>query len=109
MSIIIYNFSPVEQFMILPLIPIFDFMYLSINNVLILGILTFFVVAISIDAFIFDGVKLRPYNTLEIKPGRYQSLLEHIVKAGFSLTNDNINSKSAQRYIPLIFTIFFFY
>jgi len=108
MNITIFNFSPVEQFMILPLIPIFDFMYLSINNVLILVMLTFFVVAISIDAFIFDGVKLRDENSFEIKPGRYQSFLEHIVKAGFSLTNDNISSKSSQRYIPMVFSIFFF-
>jgi len=109
MNVFIYNFSPVEQFMILPLIPIFDFVYLSINNVLVLSILTFFVIAISIDVFIFDGVKLRLENTLEIKPGRYQALLEHIVKAGFSLTNDNINSKSSQKYIPLVFSIFFFF
>jgi len=108
MNIAFFNFSPVEQFMILPLLPIFDPIYFSLNNVLVLVVITFFFIAISMDVLIFDGTKLSEENILEIKPGRYQSLLEHIVKAGFSLTNDNINSEQSSRYIPMVFSIFLF-
>jgi ATP synthase subunit 6 len=104
----IYNISPVEQFMILPLVPLFDTIYLSINNVFILITLVFLFIFFIISALLNNFNIQKDSNSLFMKPNRWQSLIELIIKAGLSITNDNINSKTAQNYIPLIFTIFFF-
>ena len=104
----IYNISPVEQFMILPLVPLFDSINLSINNVFVLLVLIFFFVFFIISALLNNFDLFKNSNNLFIKPNRWQSLIELIIKAGLNITNDNINSKTAQNYIPLVFTIFFF-
>ena len=99
------NFSPVEQFLILPIIPLFNL--ISINNVfvLILAILLFFFFNLF---WLFKSSNLNFSHSLYIIPTRFQTVLEQVYKAGISLTKENINSTTGQYFFPLIFTLFLF-
>ena len=99
------NISPVEQFMILPIFPLFNL--ISVNNVfvLIFIIIVFFILNLLILFKNFDFNK--PYG-LYIIPTRFQTILEFVYKGAIALTKDNINSDKAQLFFPLIFTLFLF-
>lgn len=95
--------SPLEQFQILPIISakfgVFD---LTITNVHI-------IVGLSLLIFIFFFTALLAKDgTLKIIPSNWQVLVEIIQKAVLSLVSDNIQHRDAQRFFPLIFSVFFF-
>ena len=97
------NYSPVEQFAILPILPLFNL--LSINNVTVLYflILTFLVISL----FLLSK-NIKNATGFFIIPSRYQIILEQIVKGAINLTRENINSKTSQYFFPLISTLFLF-
>jgi ATP synthase subunit 6 len=101
-----FNYSPVEQFMILPIIPIFNL--ISINNFFLL----IFMIIIFLIIQLFVLFKNFHFNTssygLYVIPNRYQAVLEQIYKLILTLTKENINSPTAERFFPLIFCLFFF-
>jgi len=96
-------FSPLEQFDILPIIPLFfDKLDISITNetiILILGILGFF--------FLATLTKCTD-STLPLIPTRSQVLIEFIYKLISSLIKDNIVSNNREHFFPLIISTFFF-
>lgn len=95
--------SPLEQFQIIPIIPlqfgIFDF---SITNETIILILIFSLMISLIFAL------LKEDNTLYIFPNRWQVVIEVIYKLILSLVVDNIRDKKGQLFFPLVFSIFLF-
>ena len=101
-------FSPVEQFLILPIIPLF-FNMLSINNV-------FFLLSISILFLILSFLILNKnsdpindiFSGLYILPTNYQVIFECIMKGVINLINDNISSKNSQLFFPIVISIFLF-
>ena len=100
-----FNLSPVEQFAILPLLPLFNL--LSINNVTVLT----FLIIIFLILSLFLLSKHFNFNTSSgfyIIPSRYQVLLEQVIKGAINLTRENINSTTAQYFFPLISTLFLF-
>ena len=101
----IFNVSPVEQFMILPIFPLYAL--ISFNNVFVLisVIILFFFTSLFI---LFKKSDLSHFYSLYIIPTRFQIILEHVYKGAISLTKENINSNKAQYFFPLIFTLFLF-
>jgi len=97
-------FSPLEQFEILPLLPItISFLDFSITNqTIMLALIVFFLVS----AF-FIVVK-QSNSSLFIVPHRFQIVLELLYSMILGIVVDNISGKKAQLFFPLIFTIFFF-
>jgi len=97
--------SPLEQFEILPLIPLtFNGFDISLTNQTFILILIFFI-------FIFYyniTITSIETNLLTIVPNRLQSIIEIIYVLLLSMVNDNIEGKKNYLYFPLIFTIFFF-
>ena len=97
-------FSPLEQFEILPLLPItVSFLDFSITNqTIMLAFIVFFLVSI------FFIILKQSTNTLFIVPHRFQTILELLYSMILGIVVDNISGKKAQLFFPLIFTIFFF-
>ena len=97
-------FSPLEQFEILPLLPItISFLDFSITNqTIMLSLIVFFLISI------FFIVLKQSTNTLFIVPHRFQIVLELLYSMILGIVVDNISGKKAQLFFPLIFTIFFF-
>ncbi len=99
----IFISSPLEQFLVVPIIPIqygiFDF---SITNETIILIIIFFLTI----SFILSLVK--EDNTFYIIPNRWQVIIEVIYKLILSLVVDNIRDKKGQLFFPLVFSIFLF-
>ena len=96
----IFN-SPLEQFQILPTLPIEIFgMDVSITNQTIIVALALFFTAT------FAKLLLKKDNTFSVIPNRWQSVLEIIYKLILSLVVDNIRDKSGQYFFPLVFSIF---
>ena len=100
----LYLFSPLEQFEILPLINFnLGFLDLSITNqVVLLFLISFFLISL-----FFASLK-QSDSTLFIISHRWQAIIEMLYLLVLNIVTDNIKSKSAQLYFPLIFTIFFF-
>ncbi len=94
--------SPLEQFQVIPVIPLkFGAIDLSITNVtIIMGVMLFIVVLFTQALKSKDG-------TYKIIPNSWQIVVESIYKLILSLVTDNIQSKEAQRFFPLVFTVFF--
>jgi ATP synthase subunit 6 len=103
MTFFIYNSSPVEQFAILPILPLFNL--LSINNVTILYLL---ILSSLIYSLFLLSKNFKNSSGFYIIPNRYQIILEHIIKGAMNLTRENINSKTSQYFFPLIATLFLF-
>ena len=97
-------FSPLEQFEILPVLPItISFLDFSITNqTIMLGLIIFFLIST------FFIVIKQSTNTLFIVPHRFQIVLELLYNMILGIVVDNIGGKKAQLFFPLIFTIFFF-
>lgn len=94
--------SPLEQFQVIPVIPLkFGAIDFSITNVtIIMGVMLFIVVLFTQALKSKDG-------TYKIIPNAWQFVVESIYKLILSLVTDNIQSKEAQRFFPLVFTVFF--
>lgn len=98
-----FFFSPLEQFQVLPIIPItFGFIDLSLTNEVFILLLVFFLLGTLLYSL------LNKDNTLFLIPNRWQSLLEIIYNTILSLVVDNIRNPVAERFFPLVFSIFFF-
>ena len=96
-------FSPLEQFQVLPIVPItFGFIDLSLTNEVVILFLVFFLLGTLLFSLLYkDG-------TLSLIPNRWQAMLEMIYKAILSLVVDNIRNDTAERFFPLVFSVFFF-
>lgn len=96
-------FSPLEQFDILPIIPIvFNFFDISITNETIIMALGFF-------AIFFSVILTRCFDkTLPLIPTKHQIMFEIIYKLISSLIKDNIVSNEKEYYFPIVISIFFF-
>jgi ATP synthase subunit 6 len=100
----LFLFSPLEQFEILPLISLnLGFLDLSITNqVVLLFLISFFLISL-----FFASLK-QSDSSLFITSHRWQAIIEMVYLLVLNIVTDNIKNKSAQLYFPLIFTIFFF-
>jgi len=96
-------FSPLEQFQVLPIISLtFGFIDLSVTNEVFILVLVFFLIGTLIFSL------LNKDNSLFLIPNSWQSMLEMIYKIILSLVVDNIRNITAERYFPLVFSVFFF-
>jgi F-type H+-transporting ATPase subunit a len=96
--------SPLEQFEILPLF-LFNFFPLDIsitNQTVILFLFLFFLISI-----VF-GLLTKETNVLIVIPSRWQSFFENYYSFISTVVISNIIGEKAQRFFPLIFTLFFF-
>lgn len=95
--------SPLEQFDILPVIPLFfNSLDISITNetvILSIGILGFFLIITFSQNY---------DSTLFLVPTRSQIIIEIIYKLIASLIKDNIVTNNKEHFFPLIISIFFF-
>ena len=96
--------SPLEQFEIYPLFVIkFNWFDISITNQ------TLFLLFFSFLLIFFYFVSLKPSDkTLYIIPTRIQAMFEIFYNLILTMVVDNIHGKDAQKFFPLIFSIFFF-
>lgn len=94
--------SPLEQFAIVPLIPIWiGNLYLSFTNSSF-----FMLLAISLALLFFHMVTV---NGGHIVPNAWQSVVEMIYEFVLNLVNEQISGNSTkQRFFPIIFVIFTF-
>jgi len=98
----LFFFSPLEQFEILPIFSIFSFLDLSITNQYIIFLLiffffvTYFLSCLNKDKFSFFAIT-----------HKYQSILELIYFLLLGLAIDNIAGKKNNFFFPLIFVLFF--
>jgi ATP synthase subunit 6 len=99
-----FFYSPLEQFQILPIIPIkfwiFDFTIT--NGTIIILLIIFITLTFGLSLLQF---KNNSYH-LSVIPGAWQVILESIYKLILSLVTDNIRDPRAQYFFPLIFTLF---
>lgn len=93
--------SPLEQFQVIPVLSLkFGALDLTITNVtIILSVLVFIVISFAKYLTANDG-------TLKLIPNAWQSVIESIYNLILSLVTSNIQSKEAQRFFPLVFTVF---
>jgi len=92
-----------EQFQVLPIISLtFGFIDLSVTNEVFILVLVFFLIGTLIFSL------LNKDNSLFLIPNSWQSMLEMIYKIILSLVVDNIRNITAERYFPLVFSVFFF-
>lgn len=94
-------YSPLEQFQILPILPIQIFgLDLSITNqTIVVGLALFFTIT-------FAKLLLKKDNSFSVIPNKWQATIEIIYKLILSLVVDNIRDKSGQYFFPLVFSIF---
>lgn len=99
-NIFLFN-SPLEQFQIIPILPIEIFgIDISITNqTIIVALVIFFITT-------FAKLLTKKDNTFAIIPNRWQSMIEIIYKLILSLVTDNIQGKSGQYFFPLVFSVF---
>lgn len=99
----LYFFSPLEQFQVLPILPIkFGIIDLSLTNEVVILLLVFFLTSTLLYSL------LNKDNSFYLIPNRWQSLLEMIYKVILGLVVDNIRNKQAEKFFPLVFSVFFF-
>jgi len=98
-----FFFSPLEQFKLLPIIPMsgFGFDFTITNEVIVLSILC--LVPISIMYFTTDK-----NGSFYIIPTRWQMILEIFYKFILTLVTENIKSEDNLKFFPLIFSTFLF-
>jgi len=97
-----FFFSPLEQFEILPLIPIYfggvDF---SVTNETIILIVIFIIIH-TFYLFCTTGKD----STLNLIPSRVQVVFEGIYKVILGLIVDNLGQNEGQKFFPVIFSVF---
>lgn len=93
--------SPLEQFQVIPVVPLkIGALDLTISNVTIITIVMIFIVNLFLQALLAkDG-------TYKVLPNAWQAVIESIYNLILSLVTDNIQSKEAQKFFPLVFTVF---
>lgn len=98
----LFFYSPLEQFQILPIFPIvFGFFDFSITNqTTILGLVFMF------SIIFFTTVVNQRDGSFLLVPSRWQSVLELIYKMILSLVVDNIKDKRGQVFFPVVFAVF---
>lgn len=96
-------FSPLEQFDILPIIPlVFNFFDISITNETLIMALGFW-------AIFFSVILTRCVDkTLPLIPTKHQIIFEIIYKLISSLIKDNIVSNEKEYYFPIVVSVFLF-
>jgi ATP synthase subunit 6 len=95
------TYSPLEQFLVLPILSIIP-NFLTINNIFI----TFFVLFSSLAILFCNLVK--PNTTdIYLVPNRYQLFFENIFFSILSVIQDNIQSDEKKKFFPIIGAIFF--
>lgn len=95
--------SPLEQFQIIPIIPIqFGIIDISLTNQTAIIFLLLLLTS-SLSFFVLGGKD----KTFYLIPNRYQSIIEIIHKLILSLVVDNIKDKRGEQFFPLVFSIFF--
>jgi len=98
-----FFFSPLDQFEVLPLIPLYlggvDF---SITNETIILIVIFFI----IHTFFLFCTSAKD-STLSLIPSRLQVIFENLYKVIMGLLVDNLGQKDGQKFFPMIFSVFF--
>lgn len=96
-------FSPLEQFQVIPLLPIhiskLDF---SVTNYSLITIL-FCSVFITYLYILLD----RKNKSLFLIPNRWQAIIEIVYKVMISMVSDNVGPRG-EKYFPFIFTLFVF-
>lgn len=97
-----FIFSPLEQFLVLPIISS-PYFYFTINNILI----TLSVVLFILITFFFCMVK-KENTSLYLIPTRYQLFFETIFTSILSVLNDNVQSLEKKKFFPIMISIFFF-
>jgi len=95
-------FSPLEQFLVLPIIS-FNYFFLSLNNILITLLVLFFILFLS-----FASLSKAETNEIHLIPNRYQVFYESVFVSISSLIRDNIQSTEKKYFLPIIGSIFFF-
>lgn len=93
--------SPLEQFVVHPIIPLrVGIIDISITNGLIISLLIIF-------ATIIFALSLTFERSFKIIPSYWQSIVEILYKATLGLVTGSILDEKAQKFFPLICTIFF--
>jgi ATP synthase subunit 6 len=93
--------SPLEQFVIYPIIPLrVGIIDISITNGLVISLLI-------ILATIVFALSLVSGNSFKIIPNYWQSIVEILYKATLGLVTGSISDERGQKFFPLICTIFF--
>jgi len=96
-------FSPLEQFNLLPVIPVVlfaDALDLSLTNAFIIATTLIFFVAVYIFAL------YREDNSVYIIPNKWQALLEMVQDLIYNLVSTNINGKDSKAFAPVVFSVF---
>jgi len=94
-------FSPLEQFQIIPIVPIvIGPLDLSLTNEMVIMFLLFVVFVTFVKSLSVKD------NTFYMIPNRYQAVLEMIYNVILSLVTDNIQHRDAQKFFPLVFSLF---
>lgn len=93
--------SPLEQFRALPVVPFnLGIIDLSLTNANILLWVTFFLIVL-----FFNSIRAKD-GTVTLIPSNWFSVQMSIHKLILSLVTDNIQSERAQKFFPLVYTIF---
>ena len=94
--------SPLEQFALIPLIPMrlgnFDFSITHSTLMMYIGIIAFF--------SLLSMISIERGGT--IVPNRWQYFVESIYDTCMTLANDSITGGKGQKYFPIIFVLFTF-
>jgi ATP synthase subunit 6 len=103
--LILNFFSPLEQFVVNPVLtPFFFFFFgLSFTNQFLIFLLSFFILSI----FLFSLQK-ETTHSLFVIPNNWQILTEQINLLIKSLIVDNIKNTKSEYFLPLLYSIFFF-
>lgn len=96
-------FSPLEQFLVLPIVN-FSYLYFTINNILI----TLTIVIILISIFFFSMLN-KTTTSLYLTPTKYQFFFESVFLSILAVLNDNVQSAEKKKFFPIIITIFFLF
>lgn len=96
--------SPLEQFQILPIIPIrFGFADFSITNEMVVLFILFTLSSYAIASFVLSNDM-----SLSVYPTRWQVGAELLYTMVLSMVVDNVRNGEAQKFFPLVFAIFLF-
>jgi ATP synthase subunit 6 len=99
----IFISSPLEQFQVLPILPLqLGIIDLSITNETIILLVLFVMTSFYVFSILGED------GSFHIVPNRWQAIIEIIYKLILSLVVDNIRSKSGELFFPLVFSIFLF-
>jgi ATP synthase subunit 6 len=96
-------FSPLEQFLLLPLLPVCRHFALT-NSSVILTLLFIFLTVFWVALTSLSKNK----KALLVIPNNWQLALEFFFKLVQSIVSENLKDKTGRKYFPLVFSTFFF-